>query len=136
MPVFQNDCATSNGGTCHGSTTVTTQLQPRPYLGPFLEALDGGIIDQVYSGIVNVPSNEAPGMDYVVPGNPANSFLWHKVNGDLTSIASRCTNPISSTDPCGTQMPDQNTASGMQPPLDPTTQGMIANWIDAGAQNN
>jgi len=134
MPLFQSDCSTVNGGTCHGVPAVTTQLQPRPYLGPYLEELDAGIVDQVYDGLVNVDSNEAHMMPYVTHGNLANSFLWHKVDGDLTSIASDCTNAVSQSAPCGAQMPDQSL--GDVPLLSAATQNQIASWIDAGAPNN
>jgi len=136
MPIFQNDCSTANGGACHGVTTVTTQVQPRPYLGPYLTPLDGGIIDQVYMGLVNVDSNEAPKMPYVDPGNLANSFLWHKVDGDLTSIMADCTNPISTVDPCGAQMPDTSLMVSGVAALPASSQAEIASWIDAGAPNN
>lgn len=138
MPIFQNDCSTANGGTCHGVTTVTTQALPRPYLGPYLTTLDAGIVDQVYSGLVNVDSNQAPKMPYVDPGSLANSYLWHKVYGDLAALADAgdCTNSVSQIDPCGAQMPDTSLMLSGVAALPASSQAEIASWIDAGAPNN
>lgn len=68
-----------------------------------------------YDHIVGVPSNEAPAMPYVTPGDRYASYLWHKVNA-TQSIAGGA----------GTSMP-------VGPRLSDEEVERIGAWIDAGA---
>jgi hypothetical protein len=138
MPLFQNSCSTSQGITCHGSPVVETTTvnglpnQPRPYFGQYnnigslTPAADAAL---VYAGLVNVASNEAPSIDYVVPGNLQASFLWLKINNELTNITAKCTSGLV-TPPCGLPMPNDNL------PLTPDQVASIESWIQGGAPQN
>jgi hypothetical protein len=73
-------------------------------------------------------------MNIVTAGNPDQSYLIHKINGDMCSIMSECaaigTLPTTTTVPCGVQMPQTGGTIG------PTDQTLIWNWVLQGAQNN
>jgi hypothetical protein len=135
MPLFQSRCSTSQTFTCHGDRAVEgTTLQgmanqPRPFFGPApLFTPSAQDISDVYTGLKNKPSSEAPTIDYVVPGDPNSSFLWLKVNGGLNAIMSKCTSGMNPA--CGLPMPNDNTV------LSPTELGEIQSWIQGGAPNN
>ena len=38
------------------------------------------------SSIVDVASDQVPGLPYVTPGDPDASYLWHKINGTQASV--------------------------------------------------
>jgi hypothetical protein len=138
MPLFQNSCSTTDGFTCHGSPMVEMDTlngspnQPRPYfgqyngIGPLTPAADAAL---VYAGLVNVASHEAPSIVYVKPGDLEASFLWHKINNELTDITAQCTSGIV-TPPCGLPMPNDNL------PLTSDQVASIENWIQGGAPQN
>jgi hypothetical protein len=69
-----------------------------------------------YDALVNVDSADNPGHTFVIPGNSADSYLMHKLNGgpDIT----------------GFQMPNTGV------PLDADLIQLVADWIDDGAQDN
>ncbi len=69
-----------------------------------------------YKALVNVATGEQPNLKYVVPGDPANSYLLQKLLG---------TSGIS-----GARMPLNG------PYLDAATTAQVAAWIAAGAANN
>ena len=71
----------------------------------------------------DVPSEIA--MPYVTPGDPANSYLMHKLDGDLESLESKC-----AQSDCGQRMPKG------QPQLDQATRDAIRAWITQGAPDN
>jgi hypothetical protein len=73
MPIVLRSCAFAS---CHGSESGPTGGM---YLGADEEA--------TYENIVNVPSNDVPTMMRVKPGDPANSFLQHKIDGDACTVA-------------------------------------------------
>ncbi len=91
--IFTPNCALSG---CHGDTQ-----NPR---------LNAG---QAYDNIVNVVSSQ--GIDYIEPGDPANSYLYKKITG--TGII-------------GTRMP--RNAS----PLSAAVIDSVRSWIERGAPNN
>ena len=72
-----------------------------------------------YDMIVNVPSQEQPGLDRIMPGDPDNSYLVQKIEG------------VAAT---GAQMPDGCPVT--QPCLDQTTIDAIRQWVSDGAPNN
>src|SRR5579862_7190894 len=74
VPILQSKCSTS-GGACHGATNVTTQMQPRPYLGPETGTPDTPTLAMIHDGIVNQPSGELPTMPYVTPKDTTKSYL-------------------------------------------------------------
>jgi hypothetical protein len=99
----------------------------RPYLGNF----DGGTdASTVVQGLVGVTSNEDPTMVTVVAGDPGNSYLMHKLDGDQCTLASACASSKTQYTDCGQQMPYSS------PPLDEPTRDIIRRWIAQGAKNN
>jgi hypothetical protein len=69
-----------------------------------------------YDNLVNVASQEAPQLKRVLPGDPDNSYIIHKVEGTQES---------------GDQMPDGCPSS--EPCLDQDTIAVIRQWIADGA---
>ena len=69
-----------------------------------------------YKATVNVATGEQPTLDYIVPGNPTNSYLVQKLLGAATIT--------------GAQMP----LGG--PYLDAATIAKVQAWVTAGALNN
>ncbi len=126
IPIFQTNCSTS-GGICHGTTSVTTMMQPRPYLGPSFGTLDVATLAMVHDGIVGTPSGELPTMPYVTKNDPTQSFLFYKIAGTQGSLT--CTDTFASP-PCGLSMP----FGGM--PISAADQATIKSWIEQGAANN
>ncbi|HEY3816609.1 MAG TPA: hypothetical protein VGL81_05535 [Polyangiaceae bacterium] len=125
VPIFQPSCAIA-GSTCHGTPDVAT-TQARPYLGNF----DGGTdASEVVQGLVSVLSNEDPTMNTVAPGDPVNSFLMHKLDGDQCTLANACASSKTQYTDCGQQMPYSS------PPLDEATRDIVRRWIAQGAKNN
>jgi hypothetical protein len=67
-------------------------------------------------------------MPYVRSGDPANSFLMHKMDGDACQFASQCgTMPAAN---CGESMPLSGCA------LSGSTRDKVRRWIAQGAKNN
>jgi hypothetical protein len=138
MPILQQGCTISS--VCHGQ--VGNGGEENLYLGQHQTSLDGTPVDpavakMVNAGIVSKPSLEDPSMDIITPGSLANSYLWHKLNGDQDMFEAQCAkgmcNSASCQAPttCGVQMP---MAAGMALPIDQLT--VISNWITNGAKNN
>jgi hypothetical protein len=69
-----------------------------------------------YKATINVATGEQPTLDYIVPGNPTNSYLVQKLLGAATIT--------------GGQMP----LGG--PYLDAATIAKVQAWVTAGALNN
>lgn len=94
--IFDVSCATSG---CHNGT-----------FEPDLRASASP------ASMVNVAAASAPGLDYVVPGDPDNSYLLHKINGTQTSVGGS-----------GARMPTAGCC------LSDEEVGMISTWIYNGA---
>jgi hypothetical protein len=125
LPTFQRSCGIA-GATCHGSTSVV-KVDQRPYLGQF----DGGTdAAAVVSGLVGVPSPEDPSLSIVKPGDPGQSYLMHKLDGDQCQFAEGCAQGQTPYTDCGQQMPYSSSA------LDPGTRDTIRRWIAQGAKND
>jgi mono/diheme cytochrome c family protein len=69
-----------------------------------------------YKALVNVATLEQPNLKYVVPGDPANSYLIEKLIGTAGITGGRM--PLSG------------------PYLDDATIAQVAAWVAAGAANN
>ncbi len=126
-PVFNQSCAIG-GGTCHGDPNVNAMTTGQVYLGNAAGGADAG---QVLMGLVGQPSAEDPQMNEVTAGDPARSFLMHKLDGDQCVYAAACNatnNPIFNN--CGLQQPYN---SGV---LDQATRDTMRRWIAQGARNN
>jgi hypothetical protein len=121
VPTFQRSCALSS--SCHSEKVGgPSQL----YLGTaFGQAEDTA---GVLAAIVGVPSVELPSMAYVKAGDVANSYLMHKMDGDICQLASQCgSTPAPS---CGVVMPQSGCA------LDGATRDAVRRWIAQGAKND
>jgi hypothetical protein len=90
MPLVVRSCAFTS---CHGSETGPTGGL---YLGSDLEA--------TYANLVGVASTAVPSMARVAPGDPARSFLQHKIDGDACTIAT-CAGAATTAGSCAESMP-------------------------------
>jgi hypothetical protein len=124
LPIVQPSC-TIAGATCHGATMSEQQ-------GLYLGSYDGGTdASLVLQGIVGVTSIEDPQMPIIKAGDPSNSYLMHKLDGDQCLQAAECNAVPNNQYPnCGYQMPYTS------PPLDVSTRDTIRRWIAQGAKNN
>lgn len=102
QPIFTANCTFSN---CHDAVD--------PQLG---QSLAPG---RAYASIVNVRSVEAPALDRVEPGDPAASYLVHKIEGTQGSVGG-----------FGGRMP---LGGGALPGAEIQ---LIRAWVEAGAPNN
>ena len=108
-------------GMCHGSTD-------NPTGGLFLGSSgEGGAdADAAYSAIVGRPSGELGSMSFVTPGDPARSYLMHKLDGDQCMFETQCTSPG-----CQHSMP-----SDLEVLLSVSERDIVRRWIAQGAQAN
>jgi hypothetical protein len=139
MPILQQGCTLTM--VCHGQ--MGNSGEENLYLGKNqAPATDGKPVDpavamMVNLGIVNKPSLEDPAMNLITPKSLANSYLWHKLQGDQDMLEAQCAkgmcNAATCQAPttCGVQMPY---AAGMALPDDQLM--VISNWIMNGAKNN
>jgi hypothetical protein len=120
-PVLQQNC-TSGGFNCHGTD------QNRPYLGD----TDGGTDPTaILASVVSVLSPEDPLMFFVAPGDPAHSYLMHKIDGDQCTLAAACAmTQFTYLTACGNDMPNG------APMLSVATRDAVRAWIAQGAANN
>ena len=101
IPIFQNNCSTTS--TCHGAPSGI-----EIYL-----AVDASRASDLRARVVGVAADELPTMAFVTAGDPTQSYLMHKLDGDQGSL--HCTGSIG----CGDQMPKS------APPLDATSRDRI-----------
>lgn len=111
VPLIQETCALT---ACHASKESN--------LGIFL-AYDAA---QIYAELKKT-SPTAMGEAFVVPGDPAKSYLMVKLEGKQAALAAKCAG--SAYPSCGVSMPPDNALSAAQ--LD-----TIRKWITAGAKDN
>ncbi len=100
MPTIKRRC-----GACH----ITGEEPGKMALVP----------GKAYASLVNQASVEVPDMPRVMPGNPAASYLWHKLNGTHLSVGGS-----------GVRMPMH------QPPLPAAFLAKVSAWIEQGAEDN
>jgi hypothetical protein len=125
LPVFQRSCGIA-GATCHGTPSVAS-VDMRPYLGNF----DGGTdAAAVVKGLVGVTSPQDPKLAIVKAGDPAQSYLMHKLDGDQCQFAADCAQGQTQYTDCGQAMPYSS------PVLDEGTRDTIRRWIAQGAKND
>lgn len=108
VPIVQQSCALT---ACHSSKESN--------LGIFL-AYDPA---QIYAELKK-SSPTASGEQFVVPGDPAKSYLMVKLEGTQGSLASKCAN-----NNCGTVMPPDD-------PLPSAKLETVRKWIADGAKDN
>ena len=119
LPIFRLSCGLSSA--CHQLPASQTG---RIYLG---SSMGTGNSDaaMVRDAIVNSPSFDLSSMALVKPGDPSNSFLMHKLDGDQCMFENQCT-----TQSCGLSMPQNSTL------LEEDRRDTIRRWISQGARNN
>jgi hypothetical protein len=76
MPVFGASCASAS---CHG-------LTDSPQGGLYL----GSSANMVHAALVGTPSAQLPAMPFVAAGDPANSYLMHKLDADQCLFETSC----------------------------------------------
>ncbi len=105
--------------SCHGRAPGQGHLfLPKRQAADAGTGLNGDWYDQV----VGVASQTDPAMLLVKPGDPANSWLVHKVGGDQCYFKDAC-----AMGNCGDRMPQANLA------LDPADVETIVAWVREGA---
>jgi hypothetical protein len=125
QPTFNRSCGIA-GATCHGAPSVV-KVDMRPYLGNF----DGGTdASAVIEGLVGVQSPEDPDFVIVKAGDPGNSYLMHKLDGDQCLFMTGCAKGQTQYTDCGQMMPYSS------PALDTATRDTVRRWIAQGAKNN
>jgi hypothetical protein len=85
----------------------------------------------VLGGLVGVKSTEDLSMNLVTAGDPAQSFLMHKMDGDQCTLVSQCMMGNSFRPNCGVFMPYQAPTL-----LDVPTRDTVRRWIAQGAKDN
>ena len=127
QPVFNQSCGIA-GGTCHGDPNIDAKTTGQVFLG----LPDGGTsAGQVVALLVGQPSAEDPQMNLVTAGDPAHSFLMHKLDYDQCLYAAACNATMNAVFAnCGIGQPYN---SGI---LDLATRDTIRRWIAQGAKDN
>jgi len=135
QPILQVGCGTG-GNTCHGQYGAGASTANLYLAEPVANGDGYGDAGAIITGIRGVASIEAPSLDIINPGNPGESYLMHKIDGDMCAIMSDCA-ALPLTDfngtinvACGVQMP-QNSS-----PLSDDDRTQIWNWIAQGANKN
>jgi hypothetical protein len=132
---------TSTTNTSVASTTTSTTFPPS-WAAIYAEAMapscggchgggsSGGLggftgCAAALASMVDVPSTRLPGMLRIQPGQPASSWLVHKLDGTHVSFTADCVNGA-----CGARMPIN------QPPLSSAIRDALRTWIQNGAAND
>jgi hypothetical protein len=128
MPLLHANCGGCHRGGGNGTPNSLT-LGPAPDAG--VEPL------AILQKLVNTKSVEDPDMDLVAPGDPANSYLIHKIDGDQCTLASACNaGPLGSKfSDCGGPMPPVMPA-GSPVKLPAATRDIVRAWIHQGAKSD
>jgi hypothetical protein len=116
LPIFVQSCAFTS---CHGATsganngvTLGSKTQPND-----ASALRGNI--------VGVKAPELPTMNFATPGDPSQSYLMHKLDGDQCKLDAQCTKAS-----CQSSMPQGGDV------LPVATRDVVRRWIAQGALAN
>jgi hypothetical protein len=131
LPIFEHSCGL--GSSCHGDPYGS-----RVYLGCDVttqsECTDSSPAATVYKDIVGKAPVEIPTMPYVTASDPTQSFLMHKMDGDLCELQSMCVADNSLVyhqwPPCGLSMPQGD------PVLAVSDRDTVRKWIAQGAMQN
>lgn len=117
--VFNKSCGLST--SCHGSPTSSQQ-------GLFLGAPSaaGSDASKVRANLVGAKATEVSQMPIVTAGDPKNSYIMHKMDGDSCTLTAQCVD----TQDCPNSMPS---GSDILPAANRDT---IRRWIAQGAQDN
>ena len=107
--------------TCHGSKGSGNLKLSNPDTVGLEKAAT-----TIYGNLVNKAADAHKTMKRVVPGDPNNSFLMHKLDGDQCALdATTCNH-----DDCGVSMPQDGDL------LPDTDRAVIRKWIMQGAKDN
>jgi hypothetical protein len=127
LPILLNSCSFSG---CHNMPSDMGALgSPTVFLGSkTIPSANSGVV----ADIVGVASTELPSMQFVKPGDPENSYLMHKADGDQCLFTAMCPALPSSLGlpPCGDTMPMG------QALIDVAPRDTIRRWIAEGAMDN
>lgn len=116
VPIFESGCAFSS---CHGSMGGANN---GVYLGGRAGTTEA---DRVFMNLVSVSSKQLSAMLLVRAGDPEQSYLQRKIDGDQCTLDARCAGGR-----CGDAMP-----KGADPlPLE--SRDTIRRWIAQGARND
>jgi hypothetical protein len=148
MPIFPGGCSLTM--SCHGQPNNVGEESL--FLGHGIGDGTNSAADimTVYMGLVGVKSIENPDMDLVATGGDLeNSFLWHKINGDMNSdptVVAGCKKAVAANTnvcsdcatgtECGSYMPYDGTLLANDVAPAPAHLCTIKNWIAEGAPNN
>jgi hypothetical protein len=110
LPILSKTCGLPS---CHGGSGHNNGV----YLG--------GDPERLYASAVNKPAEELPAMSYVAAGDPANSYLLHKIDGDNCTLRAQCTDGD-----CGSTMPEGFDLLAI------TKRDTIRRWVAQGAKND
>jgi hypothetical protein len=116
LPILTFSCTFS---TCHG---VMTGPNNGIYLGERPPAMTNS--STVVMAMMK-PSSQLTSMPIVTPGDPAKSFMMHKLDGDQCTLDMQCGGGS-----CGTSMPSGS------PLLELAKRDTIRRWIAQGAKDN
>ncbi|MGK3989625.1 hypothetical protein WME99_41640 [Sorangium sp. So ce136] len=119
LPVFLRSCSFSS--TCHGAEAGSAGFA---YLGSgsSSEQATSAQLEAIVAQNVGVASRAPSGMPRIAAGDPANSFLMHKIDGTLSCGDLEC-----APDSCGAPMPYGGE------PLPAAERDAIRRWIQQGA---
>jgi hypothetical protein len=96
------------------------------FLGPpIADMATPADIDAIFKQAVGVSSGKLTSMKIVEAGNPDNSFLMHKMDGDLTCADATCDSAK-----CGVSMPFGS------PKVDEAKLNTVRSWIAQGAKKD
>ena len=124
LPILETSCSLS--GSCHGNpSSPETAAGYQPYLGEVNPETTPSDVALILATIVGQPSRAATNLAIVAPGDPAASFLLHKMDGSLDCASLTCDGG------CGDLMP-----LGSDEPLDRATRDTIRAWIAQRAEDN
>ena len=118
MPIFNANCGASN---CHG---VASPTQGNLFLGS--ETAKGSDASMVRSALVAKNGIEMTMMPLVTAGDPAKSYLMHKLDGDQCLYDQHCNGKT-----CLAEMP-----SGLGHVLPVQNRDTVRRWIAQGAPDN
>ncbi len=144
VPIFNNSCGTGVNG-CHGRDAFGANASQD--CRGWLALEDAPLGASFYSGSMSGQATGCPDMSlhqrlmqldvwqcldtptaYVVPGDPAASYIMHKMNG--TDLCKENASSISD------QMPPPNQAGATPFTLSPADKALIQQWIVEGALDN
>ena len=111
IPILSRSCAFVS---CHGAASGGNNGL---YLGT-----DGA---RVLAEAVGKPAGELPTMSYVAPGDPAGSYVMHKIDGDQCTLVARCAGGD-----CGGSMPQGSDLMAIR------DRDIVRRWIAQGAKGD